>query len=487
MTMNIKYFIDAFSTEQNFALVFSERNNIYKFSKKSYFMYDNDIALWKEISVNEIINNMALWIANTSGKILKETKEINKNDMNEIADIIKKYTKYQYLKNIVNFFESLVRDDDFITQLDRTHNDMLPIKNNMIINLRTGEIKYREKEHLFTYFCDVKPSDKSSDKFKNFISSIMCDDEENIKYLQKILGYCISGESKSQAFFVWWGNGSNGKSLLLKLLKRVLNKAYKTANKKIFISNSKDNGAELCDIKNARLLTFSETKKNDALNDDVIKMITGNDEITARALYKDPISFTLISKIILCTNHKPSFDGTDAAMIRRIQYIPFNARFVDEPEENNKNEYLIDRELENDLLKEEYINEFFSFCLEGIKLWYKEPTFRPPSKIEEERNNYILSQNSFKNWFLENVEKIENVEKSETRNLNRSDCFNNYMQYCDDKGMTPMKKSHMLEAMETFTKQKFKKDKEGIYVIKNYKFKEEEEEEEEKTKNSLDL
>lgn len=480
MIMNIKYFIAAFSTEQNLALVFSRQDNIYKFSKKSYFVYDNDITLWKEISVNEIINNMALWIAHTSGRFLQKTKkteeteEINKNDMNEIADIIKKYTKYQYLKNVINFFESLVRDDDFITQLDRTHNDMLPIKNNKIINLRTGEIRYRNENDLFTYFCDVEPSKKTSDKFKNFISSIMCDDKENIKYLQKILGYCISGETKSQAFFIFWGNGSNGKSLLLKLLKRVLNKAYKTANKKIFISNSKDNGAELCDIKNARLLTFSETKKGDSLNDDVIKMITGNDEITARALYKDPISFTLISKIILCTNHKPTFDGTDKALLRRIQYLPFNARFIDEP--NKKNEYLIDRELENDLLKEENINEFFSFCLEGIKLWYKKPTFEAPTAIQEEKEKYILSQNSVESWFL------ENVEASTTENLNRSACFPNYTQYCDDNGIIPIKKKDLFEGMEAYV-EKSTKDKDGIYIFKNYKFKEEKE----KTKNPLDL
>lgn len=480
--MNIKYFIDAFTTEQTLALSFSQQNDIYKFSKKSYFMYDADIALWREITVNEIINNMVMWISGASGKFLSNVRDINKNDMNEIANIIKKYTKYQYLKNVVNFLESLVRDDDFITKLDRTHNDILPIKNNMIINLKTGKLAYREKEHLFTYFCDVKPSDKSSEKFKNFISSIMCDDKENIEYLQKILGYCISGETKSQAFFIFWGNGSNGKSLLLKLLKRVLNKAYKTANKKIFISNSKDNGAELCDIKNARLLTFSESKKHESLNDDVIKMITGNDEITARALYKDPISFTLISKIILCTNHKPSFDGTDKAMIRRIQYLPFNARFIDKPKNNN--EYLIDRDLEDDLLKEDYINEFFSFCLEGIKLWYENPNFKAPLKIQEEKEKYILSQNSVESWFLDNIEK---KEKEETEKLTRSECFINYIKYCDDIGITPLKKKDFFEGIEAYIGKPIK-DGEGIHIYKNYVLKKVEvEEEKEDKKNPLDL
>lgn len=470
--MNHMYFIDAFESEQTLALTFSSRKPIYKFSKGDFFKYNNDKTLWEVICCDGIISDLSLWITDEAKMFIIEN--INNSDIKNILnDIIKKYTRYQYLKNIINFLKILINDDEFIIKLDRTLNDYLPIRNNKIVNLRDGTVRYRTKDDLFTYFCNVEPTETKTDLFKNFISSIMCDNDENIKYLQKILGYCITGETSSQCFFIFYGAGSNGKSLLLKLLQKTLNKAYKTTSRKIFINSGRDAGPELCDIKNARLLGFSETKKNDILNDDIIKMITGNDQIQARELYKNPILFTLISKLIMATNHKPSFDGCDRAMVRRLNYVPFIASFVDNP--TLTNEYLINRDLENNI--ESMLDEFFTFCLEGAKQWYQKPLFDPPEDIKKEKNKYILSQNSVGNWFIERVETVLKAK------LKRSDCFNDYIKFCDDNGITPVKKKELFEILPSYTGTCFKND--GIFIYKNFKLKEEEEEE--KNNNSLDL
>ena len=478
-------FIKDFETEQELADAFKARNERYKFSNNYFYEYDDVIKLWKIITVDDVINCMSIWITHNVGRYIAE-KASNKDLVDKLIDIRKRYTKYQYLKNVVNFFKVSVTDKDFTIKLDRTLNDHLPIRNNKIINLRDGIVRYRIQEDYFTYFCDVEPTENKSDLFKNFISQIMCDNKENIEYLQKILGYCITGETSSQCFYLFYGAGSNGKSLLLKLLQKTLNTAYKTSSKKIFINSGKDAGAELVDIKNSRLLTFSETKKNDALNDDLIKTITGNDQITARGLYSNPISFNLICKIILCTNYKPNFDGTDKAMIRRIKYLGFNASFVDEPKQINQ--YKINRDLENKLLEKEYIDEFFTFCLEGAIKWYKESKFDPPKEIKEETDNYILSQNSVENWFL------ERVEKTDSENVDRSDCFNDYNKFCDDNGITPVKKKELFEILPSYINKCIKSN--GIYIYKGYRLKEEEEKKEEEkekeekkeeTKNSLYL
>jgi putative DNA primase/helicase len=473
--MNHIYFIDAFQTEQTLALSFSTQNKNYKFSNNYFYKYDNDKALWEIITKNDIISSMSIWIIENIGRFIMEEAS-NKDLIDKLLDIRKRYTKYQYLKNVISFFEIFITDKDFTIKLDRTLNDYLPIRNNKVINLRDGTIRYRTQEDYFTYFCDVEPSENKSDLFNNFICQIMCDNIENIEYLQKILGYCITGETSSQCFYLFYGAGSNGKSLLLKLLQRLLNSSYQTASKKIFINNGKDAGPEICCIKNARLLTFSETKKNDVLSDDLIKMITGQDTLTARSLYSNPESFKLICKLILCTNYKPNFDGTDKAMIRRIKYLGFNASFIDEPTQINQ--YKINRDLENKLLEKEYIDEFFTFCLNGAIKWYNEPKFDPPEEIKKETNNYILSQNSIENWFLERVEKVVKGR------LKRSDCFNDYVKFCDDNGITPIKKKELFEILPSYIN-KCIKDSEGIYIYKEYKLKEEKEEEE--NKNSLDL
>jgi putative DNA primase/helicase len=470
--INHTYFIPAFQSEQELALAFSQRKPIYKFSSGYLYKYDEDKTLWETINRDDIISDLSLWITCNAQRLSVENIN-NKDIVDKLGQIIRKYTKYQYLKNVARFLEVFIKDDDFTVSLDRTLNDHLPIKNNKIINLRDGTVRYRTKEDKFTYFCNVEKTETESELFKDFISQIMCDNKENIKYLQKILGYCITGETSSQCFFIFYGAGSNGKSLLLKLLQKTLNKAYQPTSRKIFINSGRDAGPELCEIKNSRLLGFSETKKHDVLNDDIIKMITGNDKINARALYKDPISFSLISKLIMATNHKPNFDGNDAAMVRRINYVPFIASFVDNP--ILPNQYKINRDLEGYV--DSMLNEFFTFCLNGAIEWYKNNQFEPPKKIKKEKDKYILSQNSINGWFIERVEAVEKGK------LKRSDCFNDYMKFCDDNGITPVRKKDLFEVLQSYAGVCVKND--GIYIYKGFKLKKEEEEEE--NKNSLDL
>lgn len=463
--MQLDYFLSAFQSEQDLALTFqSQHNGLYKYTKKYYFHYDDDTALWTEIEEDDIINSFSLWIIHNASKFIAQTT--NKETREQLMNIIEKKCKYQFLKNVMHFFNVFIKDDQFINKLDRIKNDYLPIKNNQVVNLKTGEVEYRTKDHYFTYFCDVEPTEQQSEMFNNFINQIMCNNKDNVKYLQKILGYCMTGDTKAQSFFIFWGSGSNGKSLLLKLLDKLLDKAYKPASKKLFIASNKEAGPEMIDIKNARLITFSETKMGDKLNDDFIKSITGNDKITARALYRDPVTFTLISKLILCTNYKPEFNGMDKAMNRRIHYVPFNASFVNVP--TKPNQFLINRELET-LLPSEYLNEFFTFCLNGAIEYYKDTKLSPPKEIKKEQDKYLLSQNSAESWFLERIQEKEGCK------INRADCFPNYFKFCEDKGITPLKKFDFLEMLVNYLGETKKIN--GAYIYKNFKLKENDDDE----------
>ncbi len=478
MTLTLETFLSTFETEQELASVFaSKTNGAYKYSHNYYYYYNEETALWEEINKNYIINEMSTWITHNSNKFYEQTT--NEKIRSEISNIIKTKTKYSFLKDVINFLDNFIIDKDFINKLDRQFEYLLPIKNNKVIDLRNGNIEYRNKEHYFTYFCDVEPTEKKSKTFEKFINQIMCNNKENVEYLQKILGYCITGNIKAQAFFIFWGEGSNGKSLLLKLLSKLLKEAYKPIAKKIIVNLNKECGSELIDIKNSRLITFSETKKDEKLNDDLIKSITGYDTITARALYKEPISFTLISKLILCTNFKPEFDGNDKALIRRVNFIPFSASFVDKP--TKENEFLIDRDLEEKLTTK-YLNHFFTFCLEGAIKYYLDKKFECPINIEEKQNKYLLEQNSSKSWFLERVE--QNTNKC----IRRSDTYKNYEQYCDENGIKPIGKSYFFENISKLIGEPIKKKYENIsqYIYIGYNIKDDEDEEDE-NKNSLDL
>ena len=229
------------------------------------------------------------------------------------------------------------------------------------------------------------------------------------------------------------------------------------------------------------MITYSETASKDSLNDDLIKRITGEDKITARGLYRDPITFSLICKLILCTNHKPEINAQDKGMRRRVKFVPFNAKFCEKP--TKENEYLKDTKLLITLTKE--INEFFSWCVEGAIAYYKDNNFNPPADIMKEENKYLDSKASIDAWFNDEIEPCE------TSKILKSELYPKYKDYCDDNDLTLMKKSDLYDAMDDLMGSTVKIK--GYPYYKGFKFKEhekiddKEKEKETSKKNSLDL
>ena len=476
--IDIEYFLESCETQQTLAFLFNAKHNgRFKYTKKYIYYYESDEALWIEKDKNFIISTMSAFMKAQQDRFLMNKEYKDQNQLQNLTSIIKKQTSFKYLSDVYNYYLSEIQDDTFIDKLDRAYPYLLPIKNNQVIDLRDGTTRFRKETDYFTYFCNVEPSENKSKTMKQFISSIMCDKKENIKYLQKILGYCLTGETNAQSFFIFWGRGSNGKSLLLNLLDKILDKAYKPASKEIFVKSNKSAGVETLDIKNARLITYSETASKDSLNDDLIKRITGEDKITARGLYRDPITFSLICKLILCTNHKPEINAQDKGMRRRVKFVPFNAKFCENP--TKENEYLKDTKLLKTLTKEKYINEFFSWCVEGAMEYYQDNNFNPPADIMKEENKYLNSKASVDAWFNDCIEPCKDGK------IAKSSLYDNYKQYCDDSDLTLMKKSELFENIEDLMGTPYKNN---VWWYRDFQFKQEKDDEEETSnKNSLDL
>jgi putative DNA primase/helicase len=249
----------------------------------------------------------------------------------------------------------------------------------------------------------------------------------------------------AQSVFILWGNGSNGKSVLLNILNKMLDKAYKPVSKNVILNMAygKSAGPELIDIKDSRLVTFSETGQDDELNAEIIKTISGGDAITARGLYKEPITFKLQCKLLICTNNKPKFNGNDFAMTRRLKFIPFEASFVDKPNPNNNKQFKINKDLEKTII-ENHLDEFFTFCVRGSKKWFKTKVFELPAVILQEQNKYFDGQGNLQKYFDENI-----IQKEGSR-IARSKMYLNYKEYCDDNGTTSLNKSAFFEKISQF-------------------------------------
>lgn len=433
----------------------------YLLSGGYYFEYDSDKALWTEISVQELNNQIDRW--------LRSQYEIIKRDESDFEKVLlltkelKRVCKFKFIENIIQSIKKDLLDNTIFDKLDKIRPEWLPIKGNQVINLYTEEVRPRRITDYFTWECPVKPVEEYSKFFLDCMNSIMCNDEARIEYFKKIMGYCLTGSKEAQSYFIWHGKGSNGKSLVLNLLGAVLGKACSPISKGVLVDCGKkgSNGSEMITLKDLRLGTFSETNSNESLNEGTLKSISGGDKIRARALYKEEISFEVFMKLIVCTNNKPEFDGSDRGTARRIKLLPFDARFVSKDPRVEKNEFLIIEDLEK-ILIEKHLDEFFTFCLEGSVAWSKDKKFDiVPDEVRKQQNRYIQEQNSFGSWHEDCI--VENA----TFKVVRSEAYKSYEGYCDSRGLKPLRKKDFLSKLSEELGNAVKKS--GIFCFPGFK------------------
>jgi P4 family phage/plasmid primase-like protien len=486
-------FMQALEFQATIGQLFLEYNNVsiegkpsvakYVHSKKYYFAYGEN-CLWEEIPSQNMVSTIDNWIRCQARIIIQDlgSSKTEQDQALELFKTIKSVCRRAYLKDVVELITPMMTDDKIFDKLDKSQPLLLPIKDCQVIDLTTGKTRPRSITDYFTWECEVKPVKKYSEFFLNTISSIMCNDTARIDYLKKVLGYCLTGSIEAQSYFIWYGRGSNGKSLILNLLSAVLGKACKPISKGVVVNCGRkgEAGTEILALKDLRVGTFSETCKMEALNEGTLKTLSGGDKLTARGLYRDPVEFKVFLKLIICTNHKPEFDGSDQGTVRRIKLLPFQAKFTRDTPNPAKNEYPIIENLEN-ILIEKHLDEFFSWCLEGCALWYQDKGFKViPDEIQLHQTNYIREQNSFVTWFN------ENVIKDDTMNLERSFACKHYDAYCTDQGVKPQTKKDFIEKLneELGTAKK----SHGCFVYKGYKIKIEAESEsdDDKPRSNLD-
>jgi len=153
--------------------------------------------------------------------------------------------------------------------------------------------------------------------------------------VQEALAYCLTGETFERKIYLMYGSGRNGKSTLIDLMKKVLGPFYTAISEQVFMSQKRRSGSatpELIVLQRARLGVFSEGKQDDSLDANRLKMLTGNDDISARPLYGPQFTFRPQTKYVLLTNHLPDFNVDDTAMVDRIVLIPFQHVFELKPE-----------------------------------------------------------------------------------------------------------------------------------------------------------
>lgn len=439
--MNSEYpsiddYLNILDNEMKVANIYHEfRQGKHVYSKKYLYgfdMSDDSRMLWSEISNKTIMNDIACFLDMTMKYYFKHTNT-SKEDLQKLLKSTNKCCSDGKLKGIYNRYEADIIDEKFMEKLNRELPHHLPIAGCQKIDLRDGKLSTLTKSDNFTFSCPVKYTKERPEELMNMLKSIACNKDEDLKYIQKMLGYGLTGHIDSRVYFILFGKGCNGKTVLLNLMSKILCAQYQAVSKCVFINNNtgKTGGSEVLQLKDCRMATFSETNANDELNEAIIKMISGNDSITARGLYKEPMTFVPMCKLILCTNFKPDFNANDKANVDRVRLVPLNARFVETP--TKVNEYLRINGIDK-LIEQKYLNEFFSWCVDGAIDYYKNPEFNPVGEILEAQNEYIREQSNITNF-------IDDIYEVGTENdlILKNDIKTIYDHWCKDNSTKSMK------------------------------------------------
>ena len=148
--------------------------------------------------------------------------------------------------------------------------------------------------------------------------------EDLIAYMQRLVGYSLTGLTGEQIMPILYGSGANGKSTFIETVSAILGDyAQQTPTETLVATHNNGIPNDLARLRGARFVSAVETGEGNRLDEGLVKQMTGGDRITARFLRQEFFEFTPVFKLFLATNHKPVIRGTDEAIWRRIHLIPF--------------------------------------------------------------------------------------------------------------------------------------------------------------------
>lgn len=259
------------------------------------------------------------------------------------------------------------------------------------IDLRTGERRDNRPEDMITQITGTK-FDPNADcpRFRQFLSEIMIGNEALIQYLIRWFGHCLTADIREQILLILYGEGLNGKSVLLDTLRGLMGDyATEAAPDLLIVKHGNEHPCEVADMFGKRLVVASESEKNVTLRLQLIKRITGDANLKARFMRQDYFSFGRTFKTILVTNNKPVIKEDTLAVWRRLKLVPFSANFSGAARDDSLR-YKLQSEWPGIL----------NLLLQGCKDWLKNGLCEP-EEIEIATSEYRQSQDPLADFIAE--------------------------------------------------------------------------------------
>jgi putative DNA primase/helicase len=243
---------------------------------------------------------------------------------------------------------------------------------NGTVDLKTGRMQQPRRQDLLTKRLDVPYDPRATcPRWQQFLHEIMNKNQALIDYLQRAVGYSLTGSVQEQVIFFLYGTGANGKSTFVNTMLALLGDyAMQALPELLLVRRGEQHPTERADLFRKRFVATVEVEAGKRLAEALVKLLTGGERVRARRMREDFWEFDPTHKLWLAANHKPIIRGTDHAIWRRIRLIPFTVKFAD----HQKDPTLLDK------LKAE-LPGILRWVVEGCLAWQQHGLQDPPEVI----------------------------------------------------------------------------------------------------------
>lgn len=379
-----------------------------------------------------LVWNGLCWERDTTGRVVELAKLVAKSIYLEgelVEDsalrvaVVKHSASSQSAARIKGMVELAQSDPRIVVGAEELDaNDLLLGVANGVLDLQTGQLRDAQKTDLITRHITVRHDKKAkAPVFAKFLNTITQGDKALQKYLQRVVGYGLTGLTSEQCLFFLYGTGANGKSTFLNVITELLGHglAAQTPTETLMAKRSPATN-DLARLKGVRVVIANEIEDGSMMAESLVKQITGGDLISARFHYKEFFDFKPKFKLFIAGNHKPIIRGRDNGMWRRIQLIPFTAGIP--PAQRDK---ALGAKLRAEL------PGILNWALDGCREWQKKGLVVPPS-VERAVDDYRNEMDVVAQWLGEVCDQGTTLETPANM------AYQSYKRWAEDNSYRPM-------------------------------------------------
>ncbi len=416
-----------------FATVFKDLCR-YNATVKEWFFYKNGV--WKQDTGGMITSGLAKTLADALVLYC-----LGLEDERTKSPFLKHCAKLGQLR----YRETMIkdaRDYHFFYSEDLDKDLFILNCQNGVLDLKTFEFKPHSPEYLCSKIANVSYNpDVADTEWTKFINSALENDAEKIEYLQKLLGYSLTGGTQEESCYLLYGSSTrNGKSTCVETYAFMLGGAegYALNMKPETLAMKQNNdsrnaSSDIARLRGCRFLNASEPPKRMVFDVALLKTLLGRDSITARFLHQNEFQFIPVFKLFINTNFLPTITDQTLFSSGRVNVITFDKHFS--PEEQDKG-------LKDRLKQPENLSGLLNWCLEGLKKYYEYGAL-PPQKVQEATDQYQSDSDKI-GCFIQ-----ECLLKTPGKNSKAKDVYTEYGKWCDDNGFGTENKNNFFAELKS--------------------------------------